>query len=36
MRSQTKAPEDERRRLKRLFTDPSVQADLLREALGKK
>uniref|UniRef100_A4WSE6 Integrase, catalytic region n=1 Tax=Cereibacter sphaeroides (strain ATCC 17025 / ATH 2.4.3) TaxID=349102 RepID=A4WSE6_CERS5 len=35
MMSQMKALEDENRRLKRMFADPSMQADLLREALGK-
>jgi len=30
------ALEDENRRLKRMFADLSMQADLLREALGKK
>lgn len=33
--SQMKALEDENRRLKRRFAEFSVQADLLREALGK-
>jgi putative transposase len=28
--------EDENRRLKRMYADLSMQADLLREALGKK
>ncbi|PIL18723.1 transposase [Puniceibacterium antarcticum] len=36
MISQMKALEDENRRLKRLFADLSMQADLLKEALGKK
>lgn len=36
MISQMKAPEDENQRLKRMFADFSMQADLLREALGKK
>ena len=36
MISQMKALEDENRRLKRMFADLSMQADLLREALGKK
>jgi putative transposase len=36
MMSQMKALEDENRRLKRMFADLSMQADLLREALGKK
>ena len=31
-----KTLEDENRRLKRMFADLSMQADLLREALGKK
>lgn len=31
-----KALEDENRRLKGMFADLSMQADLLREALGKK
>jgi putative transposase len=30
------ALEDENRRLKRMFADLSMQADLLKEALGKK
>jgi len=34
--SQMKAMEDESRRLKRMYADLSMQADLLREALGKK
>jgi putative transposase len=34
--SQMKALDDENRRLKRMFADLSMQADLLREALGKK
>jgi putative transposase len=34
--SQMKAMEDENRRLKRMYADLSMQADLLREALGKK
>lgn len=34
--SQMKALEDDNRRLKRRFAEFSVQADLLREALGKK
>ncbi len=33
--SQMKAMEDENRRLKRMYADLSMQADLLREALGK-
>ena len=33
---QMKTIEDENRRLKRLYTDLSMQADLLKEALGKK
>jgi putative transposase len=36
MMSQMKALEDENRRLKRMFADLGMQADLLREALGKK
>ena len=36
MMSQMKALEDENRRLKRMFADLSMQADLLREVLGKK
>ena len=36
MVSQMKALEDENRRLKRMFADLSMQADLLKEALGKK
>ena len=36
MMSRTKALEDENRRLKRMFADLGMQADLLREALGKK
>jgi len=36
MISQMKSLEDENRRLKRMFADPSMQADLLKEALGKK
>lgn len=34
--SQMKALEDENRRLKRMYADLSMQADLLKEALGKK
>ena len=34
--SQMKAVEDENRWLKRMYADPSMQADLLKEALGKK
>ena len=34
--SQMKAMEEENRRLKRMYADLSLQADLLREALGKK
>ena len=34
--SQMKAIEDEKRRLKRMYADLSMQADLLKEALGKK
>ncbi|WER08587.1 transposase [Rhodobacter capsulatus] len=33
--SQMKAMEDENRRLKRMYADLSMQADLLKEALGK-
>ena len=36
MVSQMKAMEDENRRLKRMYADLSMQADLLKEALGKK
>jgi len=36
MMSQMKALEDENRRLKRMFADLSMQAALLKEALGKK
>lgn len=36
MMSQMKALEDENRRLKRIYADLSMQADLLKEALGKK
>lgn len=36
MMSRMKALEDENRRLKRMFADLSMQADLLKEALGKK
>ena len=34
--SQMKATEEENRRLKRMFADLSMPADLLKEALGKK
>ena len=34
--SQMKAMEDENRRLKGMYADLSMQADLLKEALGKK
>jgi len=34
--SQMTSREEENRRLKRMFADLSMQADLLREALGKK
>jgi len=34
--SQMKGLEDENRRLKRMYADLSMQADLLKEALGKK
>ena len=36
MISQMKSLEDENRRLKRMFADLSMQADLLKDALGKK
>lgn len=36
MVSQMKATEEENRRLKRMYADLSMQADLLKEALGKK
>lgn len=36
MISQMKSLEDENRRLKRMFADLSMQADLLKESLGKK
>jgi putative transposase len=36
MISQMKSLEDENRRLKRMFADLSMQADLLKEALGRK
>ena len=36
MMSQMKSLEDENRRLKRMFADLSMQAELLKEALGKK
>lgn len=36
MMSQMKALEDENRQLKRILADLSMQADLLKEALGKK
>jgi len=36
MIGQMKSLEDENRRLKRMFADLSMQADLLKEALGKK
>ena len=35
MIAQTKSLEDENRRLKRMYADLSMQADLLKEALGK-
>ncbi len=35
MMSQMKALEEENRRLKRMYADLSMQADLLKEALGK-
>ena len=34
--SQMKAMEEENRRLKRMYADLSMQADLFKEALGKK
>ena len=34
--SQMKALEDENRRLKRMYAEMSMQADLLKEPLGKK
>jgi len=36
MMSQMKALEEENRRLKRMYADLSMQADLLKEVLGKK
>ena len=36
MISQMKALEDENRRLKKMYAEMSVQAELLKEALGKK
>lgn len=36
MMSRMKALEDENRRLKRMYADLSMQADLLKEAIGKK
>jgi hypothetical protein len=36
MVSQMKAMEEENRRLKRMYADLSMQANLLKEALGKK
>jgi putative transposase len=36
MISQMKSLEDENRRLKRMYADLSMQADFLKEALGKK
>lgn len=36
MMSQMKALEEENRRLKRMFADLGMPADLLKEALGKK
>lgn len=36
MVSQMKVMEEESRRLKRMYADLSMQADLLKEALGKK
>jgi putative transposase len=35
MINQMKAMEDENRRVKRMYADLSMQADLLKEALGK-
>ena len=35
-RTMASAVEDENRRLKRMYADLSMQADLLKEALGKK
>ena len=35
-RAMASAMEDENRRLKRMYADLSIQADLLKEALGKK
>lgn len=34
MISQMKAPEDESRRLKKMYAEMSMQAELLKEALG--
>ena len=36
MMSQLKSLEEDNRRLKRMYADLSMQADLLKEALGKK
>jgi hypothetical protein len=36
VQSQMKALEEENRRLKRMYAELSMQADLLKEALGKK
>ena len=36
MISQMKALEDENRRLKKMYSEMSMQAELLKEALGKK
>ncbi|SPL64783.1 Mobile element protein [Ochrobactrum soli] len=36
MISQMKALEDENRRLKKMYAEMSMQAELLKEALGKK
>ena len=36
MIAQSKALEDENRRLKKMFTELSMQNELLKEALGKK
>ena len=36
MVSRMKVMKDENRRLKRMYADLSMQADLLKEALGKK
>ena len=36
MTSQMKALEDQNRRLKKMYAEMSMQAELLKEALGKK